>query len=264
MVTESWGLATEKWHPSKRFQAACDSQHTGGWEGYLPSRKERHPERVWFQASILQELFHLKDVELPGLLQRPKFQSGSCDSLHFPRLANTFLGHYSTAQEEAGCRSVSESVGCHCVVTAWMWHFLQMCPRCGVVICLLASELTKGWRKDSSVRSKKSATGCIFKQLLGHTVLGPPETKMQILPLRYSIQIDTQFVSLQDPWMFQTDLIRSLLQRKVMELTFGCCFDYPYECGTPTTVHSLRGHCSWKITSKQVFQAVCDSQHAGH
>ena len=38
-------------------------------------KKERHPERLWFQASILQELFDLKDVKLPGLLQRPKFQS---------------------------------------------------------------------------------------------------------------------------------------------------------------------------------------------
>ena len=37
-----------------------------------------HSERVCFQASILQELFHLKDVKLPGLLQRPKFQSQVC------------------------------------------------------------------------------------------------------------------------------------------------------------------------------------------
>ena len=139
-----------------------------------------------------------------------------------------------------------------------------MCPRRGVVICLLASELTKGWRKDSSVRSKKSATGCIFKQLLGHTVLGPPETKMQILPLRYSIQIDTQFVSLQDPRMFQTDLIRSLLQRKVMEQTFGCCFDYPSECGTLPWFTASGDIAPEKLPQTKCFQTVCDSQHAGH
>ena len=36
----------------------CVTQHAGGWESYLPSRKERHPQRVCFQASILQELFN--------------------------------------------------------------------------------------------------------------------------------------------------------------------------------------------------------------
>ena len=35
----------------------CVTQHAGGWESYLPSRKDRHPQRVCFQASILQQMF---------------------------------------------------------------------------------------------------------------------------------------------------------------------------------------------------------------
>ena len=38
-------------------------------------------------------------------------------SLHFPNLANTFLGHTVTVHEEAGFRSVSENAGRHTVVT---------------------------------------------------------------------------------------------------------------------------------------------------
>ena len=42
---------------------------------------------------------------------------GHCISLHFPSLVNTFLGHTRSAHEKAGCGSVSESAGCHTVVT---------------------------------------------------------------------------------------------------------------------------------------------------
>ena len=98
----------------------------------------------------------------------------------------------------------------HCIDVTFPAN-VPMTRCCDLPACF---RITKGWRKDNSVRSKTSATGCIFKQLLGHTALGPPERKTQILPLRYSIQVDTQFVSLQDPRMFQTDLTRSLLQRK--------------------------------------------------
>ena len=45
-------------------------------------------------------------------------ESGLCVSLHFPSLANTFLGHRGGVHEEAGCGSVSERAGCHSVVTS--------------------------------------------------------------------------------------------------------------------------------------------------
>ena len=45
----------------------------------------------------------------------------------------------------------------------------------------------KGWSKASSVRRKKTATGWIFKQLLGCTALGPLERKIRILPPKPSI-----------------------------------------------------------------------------
>ena len=70
----------------------------------------------------------------------------------------------------------------------------------------------KGWSKASSVRRKKTAIAWIFKQLLGCTSLGAPERKMPILPLRPSIQVDTQAGSKNVP--DRPRLPRSLLQRK--------------------------------------------------
>ena len=39
--------------PSKCFEPVSDSQHTECWESYVPSRKERHQQRVNFQASMI-------------------------------------------------------------------------------------------------------------------------------------------------------------------------------------------------------------------
>ena len=68
-------IATEKWLPSKCWQAMCNSPHAGGWKSYLPQRKERHPQRVCFQASAWQQVFEFSDVRPPGLLRGPQFQS---------------------------------------------------------------------------------------------------------------------------------------------------------------------------------------------
>ena len=79
-----------------------------------------------------------------------------------------------------------------------------------------------------------------------HHIKGlPAERKMQILPLRPSIQVDTQGVSPQDPRMFQTDLgsLDLSCRGNMMEQMFGCCFDFPCECGTPPYGQGLRGHC---------------------
>ena len=78
-----------------------------------------------------------------------------------------------------------------------------------------------------------------------HHIKGlPAERKMQILPLRPSIQVDTQGVSPQDPRMFQTDLgsLDLSCRGNKMEQTFGCCFDVPCECGAPPYEQGLRGH----------------------
>ena len=119
LVTASGDLATENWPPSKCFQAVCDSQHPECWESYFPSWKERHPQKVCLHASLLQELFSFKDMRYPGLRRGPKLQSGPGVSLHLMRLTNTF----HTTHEEAGCRRVSESDGCHTVVNSSKWHY---------------------------------------------------------------------------------------------------------------------------------------------
>ena len=87
--------------------------------------------------------------------------------------------------------------------------------------------------QSSSFRSKKTAIGWFFKQLLGHAALGPTKRKVGILPPRPSIQVHTQGVSPQNPRIFQTDLgSRDLSYREnMMELMFGYWFAFPCECG---------------------------------
>ena len=75
MGRASGELSTEKRPPSKCFQALCGSQHAGGWKSYLPWRKERHPQWVCIQASILHQLYRFSDVRPPGLLRGPILQS---------------------------------------------------------------------------------------------------------------------------------------------------------------------------------------------
>ena len=47
MNRASGDIATKKRSSGKRFPALCASQHRGGWESYLPSRKDRHPQSVF-------------------------------------------------------------------------------------------------------------------------------------------------------------------------------------------------------------------------
>ena len=58
-IIPSREIVTEKWPPSKHFQAVSCSQHTECWESNLPLRKERQQQIMCFQASICQELSRL-------------------------------------------------------------------------------------------------------------------------------------------------------------------------------------------------------------
>ena len=42
----------------------CDTQHAGDWESYLPWRKERHTQRVCFQACICSKCFTSQTSDL--------------------------------------------------------------------------------------------------------------------------------------------------------------------------------------------------------
>ena len=115
MVSETFAL--EKRPPSRRFPALCDSQYAGGWQRYLPWRKEKHPERLCFQASNWQQVFRFSDINHRPALRASIPESGLCVSLHVLSLANTFVGQSNTVHEESGCKSVFEEDGCHTGVT---------------------------------------------------------------------------------------------------------------------------------------------------
>ena len=98
----------------------------------------------------------------------------------------------------------------------WYSHLFQNCPQFTVIHTVKGYGIVNkaeidvflelscffddpaGSKRKRRLDSLEAAQGAP-REPRRHTVLGPPETKMQILPLRYSIQIDTQFVSLQDP-----------------------------------------------------------------
>ena len=79
--------------------------------------------------------------------------------------------------------------------------------------------------------------------------------KMLSLPRRSSIQVHTQYVSLEYPRISQTDLgsLDPSYRENSMEQTFWCLFAYPCECGGFPYCNTVRGNFYLKITSKQEF-----------
>ena len=115
-------------------------------------------------------------------------ESGLCVSLYIPSLANTFLGQSGAAHEEEGCGSVSEGAGCHAGVTWSRAPCTSNGPQARSYAPALCWRYPKARNKASSVRRRKTAMGRIFKQLLGHTVLGLPGRDMRILAPRPGMQ----------------------------------------------------------------------------
>ena len=93
----------------------------------------------------------------------------------------------------------------------------------------------------SSVRRKKTALACIFKQLLRDPTLGPPGRKMRILSPRLLSKCYPRVFSPQDLSMLQTDLgsLGLSYRGNVMERLCGSCFDIPWECGSSPWVQRL-------------------------
>ena len=85
--TFGWNSCWKKWPPKKWFQAVCDTQEAECWENYVPSRKERHQQRVNFQTFIYQELCRFYDVRLPVL---PRGSTSRVRTLCFLALTQAF------------------------------------------------------------------------------------------------------------------------------------------------------------------------------
>ena len=117
---------------------------------------------------------------------------GPCVSLNFPSLANTILGQSGPAHEEAGCGSVSEGAGCHTVVTWSRAPCTSNGPQARSGGPPPGFRNPKAGSKACSVRKKKTATGCIFKQLPGCPMFRLLGRKMQILTPIPSIQLGAQ------------------------------------------------------------------------
>ena len=63
------------------------------------------------------------------------------------------------------------------------------------------------------------------------------------------------------PYSTKSRLTGHSYRENVMEQMFGCWIAFSCECGGHPYCHNIMGSCCWKMTWKQAFQAVCESQH---
>ena len=166
----------------------CDTQHAGDWESCLPWRKERHPQRVSFQASICSKCFASQTSDLQacskGLNSRVR---AVCLPVH-SKPCKHIPGSEWCCQWGRRLRECVWGGGCHAGVTWSRAPCTSNGPQARSYAPALCWRYPKARNKASSVRRRKTAMGRIFKQLLGHTVLGLPGRDMRILAPRPGMQ----------------------------------------------------------------------------
>ena len=122
-----WGPSLRS-HPQGEVQVKKDlqasafqqyvslSSQCAGKDIFLRGRKGIKRECV-FRPLSSRNCLAFNTGDLQTFPEDLNFKSRQCVSRHIPSLVNTFLGHTATAHEEAGCRSMFESGGCHTVFT---------------------------------------------------------------------------------------------------------------------------------------------------
>ena len=211
----SLGAAPLRPLPLKNDHKAITLQPTCGWESYLPWRKDRKPQRVCFYDSILQQYLAFQTLDLQPFSEGLNSQIKAVCLPVFSSLANTFLVQHSLVLGEGGCKSVSKGDECHAGVTWSRKSCTSNVPQ------VRSGGLPPGFRnakagsKANSVRRKKTAKGCIFKQMLDHPTLGLPWRKIRVLAPRPDVQVGAQGVlpSGSENIADRPRLMGSLLQR---------------------------------------------------
>ena len=160
---------------------------------------------------------------------------------------------------------MSGSADCHTVVTQKMWPSTGNEPAASHYELPVCFRNPKGWNNALTFRSKKRAIGWSVKELLGHTALRPTEWKYEFAtkvwyPNSHSVYISTE------ARICKKDLGTPDLcyRENMMDQMFGRWFCFPCECGGLPYTHTIRVDWYWKMSSKQAFQAVSDTQHSKH
>ena len=125
-----------------------------------------------------------------------------------------------------------------------------------VISCLLASEIPMFLTKAIAVKVQKQHW-IDFQAVAKPQLSRVNQETMLILSSRCNIQVHTQYVSLQYPRIFKTDLgsLDPSYRENLMEQTFGCLFAFPSECGCLPYGDIVRGNCYWKMTYEQAFSS---------
>ena len=152
----------------------------------------------------------------------PNFQTHSeYVSLYFSSLTNTFLGHIGSAQEETGFGRLCNSVSAILLLPRLVDILMEMILLQGVANHLLASEIPKVDQRYCCHKQENS-NWVDFRATARWHLFRANREKMLSLPRRSSIQVHTQYVSLEYPRIFQTDLgsLDPSYRENSMEQTF--------------------------------------------
>ena len=126
--------------------------------------------------------------------------------------------------------------------------------------CLrVASRLRKVWSKAITVRSKNTAIGWIFNQLLGRTFSGPTEGKFRMLPPRSDIRVHTQYATPLNPRVLHTDLGFLDLCNRENVMVVGLPFSVNVRAFPKGTQSGQIAIEKWPSSKR--FQGVRDCQH---
>ena len=183
----------------------CDTQHAGEWESYLPWRKERHPQRVCFQASICSKCFASQTSDLQACSEGLNSRVRAVSPCAFQALeTHSWVRAVLPMRKKAAGVCLRSGAMMGSPGRGHLAH--QMVPRQGVTDQPLAGDIPKRGAKLAGSEGGKQQWDGIFKQLLGHTALGLPGERCELWLLGPISRGHAQGVSLQDPGMFQTDL----------------------------------------------------------
>ena len=165
-----------------------------------------------------------------------------------------------TTYEETGCGNVSESTGCHSVVTLSRWHSTAKGP-------MARNCEPLAWFRNSEDGAKLALSDVrkqpwIFKQFLG-CILGPLREKCKFCHQGSMSRLTLMvYPHISKKFPHRPRLIRFLLQRWKQwwyrHLDVGLPF--PVSVGTFPMV-SGSGNFKKKMTSKQAFSSMCVTQH---
>ena len=161
-------------------------------------------------------------------------ESGLCVSLHLLSLANTFIVQSGPAHEEAGSGCVSERARFHTVVTWSRAPYTSNRPPVGSWGLPPCLRNPKAGSKASCQKEENSNWMNFQVVARPHHTRAPREKNMNFAPLGPVSSLTHRVCPCRIQECSRQSYSLNLSCRgNMMEKTFGCCLDFPCDCGSP-------------------------------